>query len=497
MGGNGGDELRVGLHDPPERAGRPSADGPDPARRIARADAERQRRRRRVLTGVACAALLAIAVPRLGDPGSGSAVPAPGPVSSPATDVSGGATATGEDHPVSRGRTRGSLAGDAAFVEGVRALPWTVESPPLTPDGIPYHVPDPPLETRSVVFAGEVSGDHWALVVGRASTLPPDAAGLPSGATAPQEPVAAWFAGPADAGPGGMVLRAGPSGFATDWPLAATDTRTGALVVVAAPGDVVEVSERPEIAADGSTSREWREVETVDGIAITRVPPFPRSHDLSTSYRVLRDGRTEARDMPWWFATDQPGPVVPIEYRRGTPSELGQQAARSAAEHVLAELGLSPAQVDVTAEWVGSVPAGQAGQAAVVTVTLPSGAVVVEAQVLLPELPDGGTMGAFCGQAILPAGPPAARRVHAVSCEVVDYTTGAPMSTSLVVVGPPEVALIRTYGDDRTFLTEHAAADGVLVVPLPLGTETVEAVTAAGVTLGRVDLLGHTADFGD
>jgi hypothetical protein len=106
-------------------------------------------------------------------------------------------------------------------------------------------------------------------------------------------------------------------------------------------------------------------------------------------------------------------------------------------------------------------------------------------------------MGAFCGQAILPTGPPAARRVQAVACELVDYTTGTPVSTSLVVVGPPEVTLIRTYDNDRTFLTEHAVVDGVLVVPLPLGTDTVEAVTAGGVTLGRVEVLGHLADFGD
>jgi hypothetical protein len=84
-----------------------------------------------------------------------------------------------------------------------------------------------------------------------------------------------------------------------------------------------------------------------------------------------------------------------------------------------------------------------------------------------------------------------------MACEVVDHTTGAPMNTSLVVVGPPEVALIRTYAADRTFLAEHAAVGGILVAPLPLGTDTVEAVTAAGVTLGRVELLRHAVDFGD
>jgi len=84
-----------------------------------------------------------------------------------------------------------------------------------------------------------------------------------------------------------------------------------------------------------------------------------------------------------------------------------------------------------------------------------------------------------------------------MNCEVVDVTTGAPMSASLVVVAPAEVTLIRTYDSERTFLSEHAAVDGILVVPLPLGTDTVEAVTAAGVTLGRVELLGRMVDFGD
>jgi hypothetical protein len=201
--------------------------------------------------------------------------------------------------------------------------------------------------------------------------------------------------------------------------------------------------------------------------------------------------------MPWSLHSEEPAVPVPVEYPRGRPSALGEQAAGFAAQHVLAELGLQPAEVEITAQWVGSVPAGDIGQAAVVTITLPSGAVVVHGQVLWPEQPGGATTGAFCGQAILPAGPPAARRVQAMACEVVDYTTGAPMSTSLVVVAPPEVALIRTYAADRTFLAEHSAVGGILVVPLPLGTDTVEAVTAGGVTLGRVDLLRHAANFGD
>jgi hypothetical protein len=494
------DELRDRLHGLAEAAGRPSADGPGLARRIAQDTADRRRSRRNVLVGVGCLVLLGITVPQLADTGSEGAVPASGPVSAPASGLAGGASAGPGDADIFGQRTRGSLAGDRTFVDGVRALSWIPEPPPPAEDGMTYYLPAPPLETRSVAFAGEVSGERWAMVVGWASDLPPDVPALPPGDRPPDQLVAAWFTGPHDAGAGEMTLRSSPTGIAPDWPMAVTDPRTGAVVVVAAPGDVVEVSERPQIDADGSTTRTWREVDTVDGIAITRVPPSLWPYDASTSYRVLRDGLTEARDMPWSFFSDQPSIPLPIEYPRGRPSENGEQAAQSTAQNMLAELGLSPAQVEITAQWVGGVPAhdaGDAGQAAVVTITLPSGAVAVEGQVLLPGQPDAAMSGAFCGQAILPAGPPADRRVQAMACEFFDYATGGPVGGTLVVVGPPEVALIRTYAGDRTFLTEHAAVEGILVVPLPVGTDTVEAVTAGGVTLGRVELLGHAVDFGD
>jgi hypothetical protein len=457
------------------------------SREVAGADADRPRSRGNVLLGIGCLVALGVALPQLTDTGPGGAAPTPAPAtgSTAPTSLPGRASAAPGD--VVGGRTRGSLAGDRAFVEGVRALPWTAQPPPPY-GGFPAPVPDPPIETRSVVFAGEVSGDRWALVVSRA----PGVQG-----TRPGQLMAAWFAGPADAAPGEMTLRSGPNGIAPDWPVAATDPRTGDLVVVAAPGDVIEVSERPVIAADGSTSREWQEPATVDGVAVTRVSPFVRPYDASTSFRVLRDGRTEVRDVPWSF---DPGTIptrpLPVEFPRGRPSELGERAARDAAESVLAELGLSPAQVQIAAQWVGSVPAGEAGQAAVVTITLSSGAVVVAAEVLTPEQPDGSTMGAFCGRGILPAGPAADRRVQAMACEVVGYT-GVPVSTSLVVVAPPAVTLIRTYDSDRTFLSEEDAVDGIVVSPFPPGTDTVEAVTAGGVSLGRVELLGHVVDFGD
>ncbi len=453
-------------------------------------------RARAALVGVVSVVLLGLAVPQLvdGDASPGmSASRAETGVREPGRGPPGRAPA---DYVT--GPTRGSLADDDTFLDGVRALPWAENSPVRAADGtVLYHLPDPPVEARTVVFAGDVPGGRWALVVGGSSSgvaeagVPPD--------VGPKEPLsAAWFTGPPGAAAEQMTLAIEPSSIAADLPVALTDPRSGVLVVVAAPGDAVEVSDRPLVDRDGRTTREWRPVETVAGIAVTRIAPFPRGHDGSTSYRVLRDGQNTARDMPWSILhedlLDQP---LPIRYPRGEPSALGGRAARYAAANVLSELGLSAGQVMVTAPWVGSIPPGGVGQAAVVMTTLPSGAVVVSAQWLMPEEADGTNIGGFCGVAVLPEGPPVGRRVVAVACEVVDRTPGAPMSTNLVVVGPPEVGLIRTYDADRVFLAEHAARDGVLVVPMPLGTRSVEAVTDGGVTLGRVDLLGRAPDFGD
>jgi hypothetical protein len=146
---------------------------------------------------------------------------------------------------------------------------------------------------------------------------------------------------------------------------------------------------------------------------------------------------------------------------------------------------------------VGDVPARGPGQAAVVTVTLPNGAVAVDGQWRLPPEAPGPVQGSDCGRTILPAGPAADRRVYALVCEVVDGTTGAHMQTALVVVAPRGVVLVRTYDAGGGFLSEHPARDGVAVSRLPTGAQLVEAVTGGGVSLGRTEILGDTTIFGN
>jgi DNA-directed RNA polymerase specialized sigma24 family protein len=481
-----GDEgaLRSELRSLADRAPPPALDAPWTARRAVRDTADRRRVRRPVLVAAACLALAVVAVPLLtgGHAGDGTATGDPA-TARPAVP--------GETRRPFDGPTRGSLAGNAAFVEAVRRLPWaTAEQPGVL---------EPPLAARRVVFAGAVPGGRWALVVApdpTASPPPADDDG-PGSAGAPGRVVVAWFTGPRGAAPGELTLSTGPYGRDGDSPAALHDPRTGAVLVVAAPGDVVELSERPEISAAGRTGRIFHEVDAPDGVAVTTLPPGEVPLGAAAFYRVLRGGVVVVRAHPDVAVDPAPAPALPIamEHLRGVPTGTALLSARSAATRILAPLGLRRDEVEVTAHWTGGVPEpGSPGRAAVVTVTLPSGAVVVTAEWVLPMDDAGSLTGSECGRGVLPAGEPVSGRVYAATCDVADGT--GPMRSSLVVVAPPEVALIRVYGGDYAFLGEHPTVDGVLVAPLALGTDTVEAVTADGVSLGRVELLGHTVDLG-
>jgi hypothetical protein len=280
------------------------------------------------------------------------------------------------------------------------------------------------------------------------------------------------------------------------WSTELLDPATGVLVVVAAAGDEIEVSERPVFAADGSMSREYRGVGTTEGVAVVQLASTGLPYRTATVYRIVRD-TAGPPIRPWTVTGEAPGRTPVIGYARGEPPEPGRTAAGDAAQRLLGEIGLPPGEVEVTAQWVGDVPSRGPGQAAVVTVGLPSGALAVAGQWLTPTQDDGSALSGDCGRAVLPAGPPPSRRVYALLCDVVDDTTGVLMQTSMVVVAPPEVVLVRTYDADGRFLSEHPAQDGVTVTRLPIGAQKVEAVTSGGVSLGRTGILGDTRDLGD
>lgn len=384
------------------------------------------------------------------------------------------------------GPTRGSLRDDAAFVEAVRALPWPG---PQATGG-----PGPRPAGRHVVFAGDVPAGRWALVVARPAVRTEDAA-FPGGA-GPDLLDSMWFTGPPGAAATQLTPAIDPVIIKPSWPTELLDPATGVLVVVAAVGDEIELSERPEIAADGGVSRDFSTVGTTDGVAVLQLGTTGVPYGTAAVYRIARDP-TGTAIRPWTTVPDGPGRQPAIEYPRGEPGQPGRTAAVHAAHRVLGEIGLTPDDVEVSAQWVGNVPARGPGQAAVVTVTLPNGAVAVDGQWQLPPRARGPVPGGDCGRTVLPAGAPAARRVYALVCEVADATTGAPMQATLVVVAPPDVVLVRTYDANGSFLSEHPADEGVAVARRPIGAHEVEAVTGGGVSLGRTEILDNTAAIDD
>ncbi|NEK58862.1 hypothetical protein GCU56_13390 [Geodermatophilus sabuli] len=418
--------------------------------------------------------------------------PAPAPAATPPPTAA--STARGVGVPAAADvlglPTRGSLAGDPAFVAGVRQLPWNDAGAP--PDRLQ---PDP--GTRRVVFAGDVPGGRWALVAGRNPLLAAESPGAPP-APGGRGLVAAWFAGPPGATAEQMRLRGVPRGVAGDRPAALLDPLAGALVVLGAPGDVVEVSDHPVVSADGRVSRSYRPVAAPDGVAVVALPPAELPSVSAVAYQVVRDGALLIRTEPDPFPDPAapPPPPVPIDYRRGLPSATGAQVAQRVAAGIVAQVGLPRTAVQVAAPWVGDVPQDGpgAGTVAVVTVTVPSGAVVVGAEWAAPA--DDGAAGRRCALAIAPAGFPLDRQVHALSCGAPSSTGTAAPQTDLVVVAPPSVATVRAHSAAGIFLAEFPAADGVVVAPFPRRTVTVEAITGGGVSLGRVRLLGQSADFG-
>lgn len=388
------------------------------------------------------------------------------------------------------GPPRGSLADDPAFVAAVRRLPWTAGEAAGAALGI-----------RTVVFAGDVPGARWALVVG-AVLGPPFAPGSPADGPAGRSGlVAVWFGGRAGAPADELQPLTPPTRAPADAPLGLLDQGTGTLVVVAAPGDAVEVSERPAIVEDGGVYRAFRDVETVDGVAVARLRPSDVPVSTAAAFRVTRNGRLVAQATPTTIG-GRPGAALPVglDHPGGPPPASAAPVVALTAERLLAPLGLARHELRVTMLWAGSLPGPgpDTGSAAVVAATTPSGAVVVDGEWLLSvDSPQGGyRQGGDCGLGTLPAGPPVAQRVHALGCEVVDPTTGSSIVwTVLLVVAPPQVDRVRLYDNASAFLAELPADGGLVIAPMPRLTATVEAVTAGGISLGRTQLLRRGIDF--
>ncbi len=414
-----------------------------------------------------------------------------GPSVTPATAV--GADAAGPESAVAAadvlaGPPRGSLAGDTAFVEAVRQLPWTEADDPNRPTAMT----EPSLDSRRVVFVGDVAGGRWALLVAE-DTMGSEPADPASGLAA------AWFTGPAGAAPDQLQPASLIGGVDLSTPVTLSDAATGALVVLAAPGDQIEVSERPEVAADGTVSRSFAPVDAPAGVAVLALGPAAGTYDEALRYRVSRDGVELVTAMPTGFRSDStwPTPDVPVEWLRGEPGSAGARSVLSGAvDHVLQITGLPAEEIDVAVVWAGDVPAvtGPPGRLQLLAATLPSGAVYLEA-LLSQEMGEQRTTGStWCGTDLRPAGTPLTEQLFLLDCPG-SSGGGSELGDHVALIGPTAAASAWLLDGSGERAVEVPLTDGAAVVPAPADPATdvaaAEFLAADGTSLGRTEPVGY------
>jgi hypothetical protein len=466
-------ETRL-RHDLADRAGDISAAPTDLYEQVL--DGRRTQRRHRMGLVALAAALVAIValVPlTIGNDGRGqTATPSGTPSTAPAAP-------DGPVVPYQRYGLppRGSLAGDAGYLQGLLDRPWSRLDPST----------DPARETRQVVFAGEVPGGVQALVVGEQD------GGL----------VGLWLNGPVGAGPGQLEAsnEAGPVDPSLPLTFTHIQDGVGALIVLGRPGDVIEVSTGREVGVDGSlTQLPYRLVGDSTGLAVVDVTGLSQ---LATAVRVTRDGQVVdlfSQGGGGGGTYEEPDLTGALAGAAGDPD---QGIVRAALDVVLPQLGLTIDQVQVQVLWGGAIgnSAEPDAVAAALTVRTPSGAVLLLGWMGWDRASEqeGGGLGATgpCAIALLPAGTDVSVTGVAMSCDLYSTRDGSDLGHQLVVVPPAGTTDLQAIGAGGEVLQAYGLNGSAVVVPAPDGVARVTALDAAGQVLGEIPLTGRqelTAD---
>ena len=334
------------------------------------------------------------------------------------------------------GPVRGSLAADDAYVAAAREAPWADLSEPAD---------------RRVVFAGDLLGRRWALVVG-------DTAG---------GPVGQWLTAATGTPAGDLEPANRPVALRTDRPAALLlDT---ALVVVADPEDEVLVSTGQVVGPSGAVQRFFDARPVEDGAAALRLAA-PDPGGVAVRVRVARTGEVAARtpvDVPVTRAgaADATARAAVGQPLRTAGPDAGARsaAADTALGAVTAPTGLDPASLAPVLLWAGSLPdpLGGAVDAVVLAVPVPGGAVVVSTA-WADRRADGTLQQVGCGARALPAGTDPGGLTAAARCVVADRDSGTAQAT-VVLTAPAGTTLVRD--DDRRTGELPDPADGT---PVPV-----------------------------
>jgi hypothetical protein len=259
--------------------------------------------------------------------------------------------------------TRGSLATDDAWLAGVAArdlVPSGSAGAPAT-----GAVPEESVELRTTAFAGDVPGGRVALVV----------AMLRDG-----DMVQAWFTGPTGAGPTEMALTEFGSAPSRE-PLALLDvpdpaTGRGVLVVVAFPGDEVEVKIGQEVTASGEIRERWQPVPTENGAGALGLDVPISWAQQNAQLRIAPEGEDWQHTSPRLSqrAIEAEETASPdLADPRGLRGLVDEGQLRTSVEHLVARFGSSPAELGLTILAAGPV-GGTTANTLLLGATFPSGA---------------------------------------------------------------------------------------------------------------------------
>jgi hypothetical protein len=470
-------ELRERLHRLAECSAPPVRDGDDLVRTVADRLRARRRQERALAVVAAVIAVVFVAVPLVlartaQDPGPAGPAHSSGVYTTP---------------------TRGNVSDQLDFVEGVRRLSWT--NGPAGED-----VPEPPLDTRHVVWAGDVSGKRWVLVAGAdpGQPLPPDEDGDGRrDLDQLDDVVIAWFSGPAEGIAEEMSLSSVPRVVAADEPTALSNSANGAAVIVGAPGDRIETSGLVWVEPDGTLYREYELQGAPEGVAVTSPWPLEASVDRSVRYRVTRDGTVFEGLADAYPTPDFVPPDVELARLRPAPVPApGDAAVAAAIDDLISRTGVFARVLSFTVVWAGDLPTRDGGSARLTLLAAEftdeghtdGGGLYVTAA-LGHDAGGGNVETTFCGSEIRPAGPPLDEMVFVVRC---DATTKAPTDTLVVVAPSTGFPAARTVVGSRG-IDEVQLTDGVGVLPVPADPFEVEVLDASGGG-SRYDPMG-TADL--
>ena len=329
--------------------------------------------------------------------------------------------------------TRGSLAADPDWLAGVRRLDWQI------PTELFGELPDPPATERHVAFAGDVPGGRVALVVGEDDG----------------QFGAAWFTGPAGAAPSDMQLAVTPQPVDPHAPLAlwqseSLHARDGVLVVLAEPGQAVELTAPPVVTADGKETRDWVELPAVDGIVATRV---------EAAWALGRELRTRgASSVPYRVPVTlvHPGQADPRLSRPAADVPSDQALVDDLVTEVLADYDLTAEAARPTVLARGT--AYQDERVLLVGLTFPSGA--TGAWLLTADQYGEGWSGGLDRLPHAPAGTALEDRLVAVPVD----------GYYLALHGPERAVRAEVLTEDARVLGSVELTDGAFVGEVPGGS---------------------------